>query len=78
MTVAGVDYIVWRNAAAAQLEGIHAHALKHTAASLALSHGANLVAVRDLLGHSSIVTTSQYLHRIDNRMSVVEASGTIP
>jgi site-specific recombinase XerD len=36
--------------------------LRHTAASLALSHGANLVEVRDLLGHSSIVTTSRYLH----------------
>jgi len=62
MTIPALDYIVRRNAAAAGLTGVHAHALRHSAASLALAGGMNLVAVRDLLGHASIVTTSEYLH----------------
>ena len=62
LTVASLDYIVRRAARAAGLAAVHAHLLRHTAASLALRGGANLVEVRDLLGHASIVTTSRYLH----------------
>ena len=62
MTVASIDYVVRKVATAAQLENVHAHCLRHTAASLMLANGANLVQVRDLLGHSSIVTTNRYLH----------------
>lgn len=71
MTVAMVDYLVRRNAAAAAIVSVHAHCLRHTAASLALSHGATLVAVRDLLGHGSIVTTSRYLHATASPMATV-------
>jgi site-specific recombinase XerD len=71
LTVASLDYIVRRNAAAAQLSGVHAHALRHTAASLALGHGANLVAVRDLLGHSSVITTSRYLHATESAITTI-------
>jgi integrase/recombinase XerD len=71
LTVAGLDYIVRRTASAAQLENVHAHCLRHTAASLALSHGANLVHVRDMLGHSSIVTTSKYLHATGSGITVL-------
>ena len=46
----------------AGLSGVHAHCLRHTAASLALTSGASLVEVREMLGHASIVTTSRYLH----------------
>lgn len=38
------------------------HWLRHSHASHALDRGANLVAVRDTLGHSSIATTNKYLH----------------
>jgi site-specific recombinase XerD len=65
LTVASIDYVVRKHAVVAQLENVHAHCLRHTAASLALSHGASLVQVRDLLGHSSIVTTSRYLHALN-------------
>lgn len=62
MNVAGIDYVVRKTARAAGLSGVHAHSLRHTAASLALSGGSSLVDVREMLGHSSIVTTSRYLH----------------
>jgi len=62
LRVAQVDYLVRSNSSTAGLTGVHAHALRHTAASHALANGMNLIAVRDLLGHSSIVTTSRYLH----------------
>jgi integrase/recombinase XerD len=62
LSVASVDYLVRRNATAADLTGVHAHSLRHSAASHALANGMNIVAVRDLLGHSSVVTTSRYLH----------------
>jgi len=36
-----------------------------------LANGANLVQVRDLLGHSSIVTTSRYLHAAGSAITTV-------
>lgn len=40
---------------------LHPHALRHTAASLALASGANVEAVRAMLGHSSLTTTQRYV-----------------
>jgi len=52
--------------AAAEAVGISpdasAHWLRHSHASHALDRGANLITVRDTLGHSSIATTNKYLH----------------
>jgi len=62
MTVASLDYVVRTNGRVAGLDRLHAHLLRHTSASLAIANGVGLVAIRDLLGHSSIVTTSRYLH----------------
>jgi site-specific recombinase XerC len=39
------------------------HWMRHTHASHALARGAELMTVRDNLGHASIATTSMYLHR---------------
>lgn len=51
---------------AAKIAGISeetsAHWLRHSHASHSLDRGANLVTVRDTLGHSSIATTNKYLH----------------
>ena len=62
LTVAGIDYILRKNCERAGMDRINAHALRHTAASLALEGGAPLHHVRDLLGYSSILVTSRYLH----------------
>ena len=62
LTVAGIDYLLRKNCERAEIDRINAHALRHTAASLALEGGAPLHHVRDLLGHSSVLITSRYLH----------------
>ncbi len=38
------------------------HDLRHTCASLAISEGVPLAAIRDLLGHSSVTVTERYAH----------------
>lgn len=45
----------------AGLPGIHPHQLRHTAATLALTGGSNVEAVRAMLGHSSLATTQRYV-----------------
>ncbi len=62
LTVPSVDYILRRCCEAAGLPRINAHALRHTAASMAIEGGMPLHRVRDLLGHSSVLVTSRYLH----------------
>ena len=46
-----------RAAADVGLEGITPHELRHTAASLAVSAGANVKAVQRILGHASAAMT---------------------
>lgn len=56
---------IWKAALkAARLSGIRVHDLRHTHASWLLAHGADLVSVRDRLGHSDIRVTSRYLHTL--------------
>jgi integrase len=56
---------IWIKArAAAGVQGVRVHDLRHTNASWMLDHGAKLVEVRDRLGHSSISVTSRYLHAV--------------
>ncbi|THV41181.1 tyrosine-type recombinase/integrase [Glycomyces buryatensis] len=45
---------------------IRMHLLRHAHASWLLNGGADLVVVKERLGHGSIVTTERYLHTIDN------------
>jgi len=62
MTVAAVDYVVRCHGRTAGVEPVNPHALRHTAASLAIDTGEPLHRLRDRLGHSSILVTSRYLH----------------
>ncbi len=48
--------------------GALVHALRHSFASLAVEYGADVVELRDLLGHSSLATTSRYLDANANRL----------
>ena len=41
---------------------ISPHTLRHAYATHLISSGANLAAVKELMGHSSITTTQRYLH----------------
>lgn len=45
---------------------LHPHTLRHTAASLALAGGANVEAVRAMLGHASLTTTQKYVRAAGN------------
>ena len=43
-------------------EGIHMHSLRHSAATRMAQNGAPIIAVKEILGHSSITTTMIYAH----------------
>lgn len=49
------------------------HDLRHTFATLLLSHGANLITVKELLGHSSVKITEIYLDALPkNKKDIIE------
>ncbi len=48
--------------------GALVHALRHSFASLAVEYGADVVELRDLLGHASLATTSRYLDANASRL----------
>jgi integrase/recombinase XerD len=62
LTISRVYQIVKRAAARAGVPSLSPHWLRHAHASHALEAGASIAVVSQTLGHSSISTTSVYLH----------------
>ncbi len=63
---AGVSEVILAASRRAGLEGIHAHRLRHTAATQLLRAGASLAEVGQVLRHRSPATTAQYA-KVDYR-----------
>jgi integrase len=60
------------SAAALGLGGLHPHALRHTAASLAIASGANVKVVQQMLGHkSATMTLDLYGHLFPDQLDEV-------
>lgn len=57
-----VNKFLKRNVEKHNIENIHPHALRHTCATQHLSTGADLVQIKEFLGHESINTTTIYTH----------------
>ena len=61
MTCNAVSMIVKRMAAQLNMPGLSPHKFRHTYATMLLKNGANIGAVRLLMGHSSLSVTHRYL-----------------
>lgn len=79
LTGHGVSSAVARLARRAGLGTVHAHRLRHTAATAVLAHGGTLIEARELLGHARTDTTLVYARTdIAALRALVVAFGRVP
>jgi integrase/recombinase XerC len=63
LTVRQIQRVVKRALSrAAEREGVSTHTLRHSFATHLLDRGADILAVKELLGHESLSTTQLYTH----------------
>ena len=59
----GVQWVVKQSAKNAGIsKDVHVHTLRHTFATHLLEDGLDIISVKDLMGHTRIETTMEYLH----------------
>jgi site-specific recombinase XerD len=68
MSTRNLHKIVVRAALAANVKGVHPHSVRHATATHMVDHGANLIAVKDMLGHASLSSTQLYVHLSPSRI----------
>jgi integrase len=62
LTMIGVTAAIASTARRAGLEPVHAHRLRHAAATAVLAGGGTLIEARELLGHRATTSTMTYAH----------------